>query len=352
MQGMPRNITLISAILAIALVLCLGAMFVADASGGDSVADGIKVANVEVGGLTADEARSKLQRELVTPLEQQLTIPIGGPKESDYHLTARESQIRVDLDKTVDAAIAEGREGGVFARTWRGLTGGERNATVKPKIEYSTAAVDRLVARVEKRLNRSPIDAKAAFENGQVSIRQARTGRTVTASEFRGNVIAALTSATGKRSVTVPIATKRPKVTSRTVSQRYPVVVEVNRGAYRLTLYKKLKKVKTYPIAVGQAGLETPEGLYKIANKAVNPAWTVPNSPWAGSLAGQVIPGGTSQNPLKSRWLGVYDGVGVHGTSDSGSIGSNASHGCIRMLIPDVEELYDEVPVGAPIYIH
>jgi lipoprotein-anchoring transpeptidase ErfK/SrfK len=65
-----------------------------------------------------------------------------------------------------------------------------------------------------------------------------------------------------------------------------------------------------------------------------------------------VIPGGTAQNPLKARWLGIYDGVGVHGTSDRGSIGSNASHGCIRMLIEDVEALYDEVPVGTPTYIH
>jgi lipoprotein-anchoring transpeptidase ErfK/SrfK len=136
------------------------------------------------------------------------------------------------------------------------------------------------------------------------------------------------------------------------VSKKYPVVIDVNRGAFQLTLYKKLKKVKTYPIAVGQAGLETPEGLYKIANKAENPAWHVPNSAWAGSLAGTVIPGGAPDNPIKARWLGVYDGVGVHGTTDRGSIGSNASHGCIRMYIEDVEELYDEVPIGSPIYIH
>jgi lipoprotein-anchoring transpeptidase ErfK/SrfK len=128
-------------------------------------------------------------------------------------------------------------------------------------------------------------------------------------------------------------------------------VLAVDRGNFRLSLFKKLKRVKVYPIAVGQAGLETPPGLYKIQNKAVNPAWSVPNSPWAGSLAGQVIPGGTPQNPLKARWLGVYDGVGVHGTDARGSIGTNASHGCIRMLIEDVIKLYDQVPVGTPIYI-
>ena len=83
----------------------------------------------------------------------------------------------------------------------------------------------------------------------------------------------------------------------------------------------------------------------------MDPAWSVPNSAWAGSLAGTVVPGGTAANPLKARWLGIFDGAGIHGTDAASSIGSAASHGCIRMLIPDVIELYDQVPVGAPIYI-
>jgi len=349
MQGMPRNITLISSVVALALVLCLGAIFVADASSGDSVENGIKIANVDVGGLTKDEARAKVQEELVAPLQKPVTISTAG---SDMRLTAKQARTTVDVEATVDKAIEEGREGGVFARTWRGITGGERKVTVKPTIEYSKAAVDQLVERVEAKLNRNPRNAKASFEPGDVSIRRSRNGRKVVSDKLRADVLAELTSATGDRTVAAPLRTTRPKITNAKVERRYPVVVEVNRGAYQLTLYKKLKKVKSYGIAVGQAGLETPAGLYEIANKAINPAWTVPNSSWAGSLAGQVIPGGTAQNPLKSRWLGVYDGVGVHGTADSGSIGSNASHGCIRMLIPDVEELYDQVPVGSPIYIH
>ena len=126
----------------------------------------------------------------------------------------------------------------------------------------------------------------------------------------------------------------------------------VNRGAFKLTLYKNLKPAKTYGIAVGQVGLETPAGLYHIQNKAVNPAWTMPNSDWvAPKDRGKVVPGGTPENPLKARWLGIYDGAGIHGTDAESSIGTAASHGCVRMRIPDVIELYDQVPVGAPIYI-
>ena len=76
----------------------------------------------------------------------------------------------------------------------------------------------------------------------------------------------------------------------------------------------------------------------------------MPNSDLAGDLAGTVVPPGPS-NPIKARWMGIYDGAGIHGTDVTGSIGTAASHGCIRMLIPDVIELYDQVPVGAPVYI-
>ena len=82
----------------------------------------------------------------------------------------------------------------------------------------------------------------------------------------------------------------------------------------------------------------------------MNPSWHVPNSAWAGDLAGKVIPPGP-QDPIKARWLGIFNGAGIHGTVETGSIGHAVSHGCIRMLIPDVIQVYDWVPVGAPVYI-
>ena len=143
----------------------------------------------------------------------------------------------------------------------------------------------------------------------------------------------------------------QPKVTTEELAKKYPAILVVNRSAFQLTLYKNLKLVKTYGIAVGQVGLETPAGLYHIQNKAVNPAWTCRTPTGPAPWRGKVIPGGMPENPLKARWLGIFDGAGIHGTDAASSIGSAASHGCIRMLIPDVIELYDQVPVGAPIYI-
>jgi lipoprotein-anchoring transpeptidase ErfK/SrfK len=83
----------------------------------------------------------------------------------------------------------------------------------------------------------------------------------------------------------------------------------------------------------------------------VDPAWHVPQSSWAGSLAGKVIPPGP-QDPLVARWMAIDDqGDGIHGTNEPGSIGSAASHGCIRMLVPDVIQLYSLTPLGTPVYV-
>jgi lipoprotein-anchoring transpeptidase ErfK/SrfK len=77
----------------------------------------------------------------------------------------------------------------------------------------------------------------------------------------------------------------------------------------------------------------------------------VPEEAWAGDLAGKVIPAGDPRNPLEARWLGFHDGQGIHGTADIASLGDAASHGCIRMSVPDVERLYRRVPVHAPVIV-
>jgi lipoprotein-anchoring transpeptidase ErfK/SrfK len=142
----------------------------------------------------------------------------------------------------------------------------------------------------------------------------------------------------------------RPKLGLYGLSRRYSTYILVSRETFTLRLFKRLKLVKTYPIAVGRAGLETPAGEYTIDDKQVNPSWHVPLSSWAGDLAGRVIPPGPD-DPIKARWMGFYNGAGIHGTDEISSIGTAASHGCIRMTIPDVEALYPLVPLNTPIYV-
>jgi lipoprotein-anchoring transpeptidase ErfK/SrfK len=132
---------------------------------------------------------------------------------------------------------------------------------------------------------------------------------------------------------------------------RYGTIVTVDQRHFRLRLFKRLRFVKSYPVAVGQPAYPTPKGLFSITSKAVNPTWHVPDSPWAGALRNETVPGGSSANPLKARWLGIVNGVGIHGTAETGSIGSRASHGCVRMRVSDVIDLYPRVPLGSPVLI-
>jgi lipoprotein-anchoring transpeptidase ErfK/SrfK len=320
-----------------------------DASREDRIADGVRVGGILLGGLEAEQARAKLERELLAALRQPVRVKA---RKRTWRLTAERTRVTADVDAMVDEALERSRDGSIVARTWRSLTGGEVQADIEPQVSYDRGAVRRVLRRVEKRTERPPRNAKVEFTAGTLSKVKDRYGIRMDARHLEDKIDNALRQPDPTvRTVHARVRKVHPKVTTADLKRKYEVVVTIDRGAYTLRLFKRLKLAKSYPIAVGMAGVETPAGLYRVQNKAVNPAWSVPNSAWAGSLAGQVIPGGVPENPLKARWLGIYDGAGIHGTDATYSIGSNASHGCIRMLIPDVIELYDQVPVGAPVYI-
>ena len=107
--------------------------------------------------------------------------------------------------------------------------------------------------------------------------------------------------------------------------------------------------LKTYSVAVGMVAYPTPTGVFRIITKQKNPTWNPPDSAWAAGM-GPVPPG--PANPLGTRWMGLNSpGIGIHGTPAPSSIGTAASHGCIRMRIPEVEDLFDRVFVGTPVEI-
>lgn len=125
--------------------------------------------------------------------------------------------------------------------------------------------------------------------------------------------------------------------------------IVINRGTHTLTLFRLNKVVHTYMVAVGQSAYPTPSGDFVISNMAMNPTWTPPDSPWAAGA--KPIPPGPN-NPLGTRWMGLNTpNVGIHGTNNPASVGYSVSHGCIRMQIPDVEDLYGRVREGTPVTI-
>ena len=142
-----------------------------------------------------------------------------------------------------------------------------------------------------------------------------------------------------------------PKVRTKELRRTYRTVITIDRSSFRLRLFKRLRFAKGYGVAVGLPEYPTPTGLFAIQSKQVNPTWTAPNSPWAGEMAGQQVAGGAPDNPLKARWMGVNGAVGIHGTGQPWSIGTRASHGCIRMTVRDVIDLFGRVSIGTPVLI-
>ena len=137
-------------------------------------------------------------------------------------------------------------------------------------------------------------------------------------------------------------------------------ILVADRELFTLTLYRRRfwttqwRRVDSWGIAIGKAGYrkELPRGVYTITGKSDCPDWQMPDAEWVPAhLRGTILPCGHPENPIRARWLEIYEGAGIHGTLDRASIGTAASHGCLRMLVEDVVELYRQVPIGTPIVI-
>jgi lipoprotein-anchoring transpeptidase ErfK/SrfK len=345
-----RALIAVAASLAVLVALAV-ATIVYDDGRRDTIAEGVTVGGVDIGGMKTDAAAAKLRRAILEPLRQTIVVDHGSLR---WRLTAREAEVATNLEATVDEALARSRDGNILQRTYRALTGGRVDAHLQPQVTFSDAAVVRLLDRVRRAIDRPAMNATVKFSVAGPQTTPSHDGLAIDATSLHRRIKAALASPTAARRFSATTHHVVPKVTTDKLADEYSTALVVNRSAFKLTLYKRLKLVKSYPIAVGAIGLETPAGMYHIQNKAVDPAWTKPNSDWVPKdERGKVVPGGTPENPLKSRWLGIFDGAGIHGIdpSEYGSIGHAASHGCVRMRIPDVEDLYPRVPVGAPVYI-
>ncbi len=320
-----------------------------DNSKAGQVADGVRVGNVELGGLDENQATDLLKHELVKPLAKPVKVTYEG---EDYTLYADDLDVRADIDGMVSEALTVSREDALPSRIVRYVTGGEVDHRIKPEVAYSETAIERFVQGVAAKVNTEAQDASIEPTTTSLEPVPGKEGTALREDELRAGIKRVLeSSGNGARTVKATVETVKPEVTTEELAAQYPTYITVDRSTFTLRLYEDLKLAREYTVAVGAEGFDTPTGVYPIESKQVDPVWNVPDSDWAGSLAGTTVPGGSPENPLKARWLGIYAGAGIHGTDDVGSLGSAASHGCVRMAVPDVIELYDLVDVGTPVYI-
>ncbi|HXF32394.1 MAG TPA: L,D-transpeptidase/peptidoglycan binding protein [Solirubrobacterales bacterium] len=343
-MGRKSKFAAIAAVLVVALAAAGAYLY--DRSQEGKIADGVTIEGVDVGSMDAAAAEAKLRRELLRPLDQPLRARFG---DRSWKLSPAALKVRADIHGAVEEAVAASREGDLPTRLGRYLAGDDLELEISADVAFSRSAINKFVRRVAGDLDQEPRDASVDPGADELEVVASQPGRKVRDNRLERQLRDAVAGG-GSRTVTVHVHETKPEVTTAEVAQRYPSYLTLDRGSFTLRLWRDLKLTETYTVAVGQEGLETPEGLYEIQAKEENPVWHVPESDWAGDLAGQTIPPGPS-NPIKARWMAIYEGAGIHGTEETASLGSAASHGCVRMAIPDVEELYEQVEVGTPIFI-
>lgn len=123
--------------------------------------------------------------------------------------------------------------------------------------------------------------------------------------------------------------------------------IRVVKGEFTLTVTHNGRYVRQYAVGIG-ADDRTPIGKFSVRVKLVNPAWSPPGQP--------TIPAGDPRNILGSRWIGFEtagsaSGIGIHGTTEPETIGTESSAGCIRLHNKDVEELASLTPRGTRVTI-
>jgi lipoprotein-anchoring transpeptidase ErfK/SrfK len=283
------------------------------------VPPGVVVGGLPVGGFTSEESRLLLREAFAAPVEFEL-----GAR--TWSATPEELGVSASVDEAIAEALA-----------------GPSGDAVEVDAAPSRPDLLRYVTRLASRLARRPAHARLAGLDAKLRpvVSRAVPGRRL---DLRATA-AAITAAvrTAEREPVRPVFKVVP------ARRRVGAVIVIRRESKGLYLYSGRRLVRRFGVATGQARYPTPLGTFSVVDKQYNPWWYPPSSDWAKGL--KPVPPGPG-NPLGTRWMGLTGGlVGMHGTPDAASIGYSASHGCIRMRIPDAEWLFEHVRLGTPVVI-
>ncbi len=127
----------------------------------------------------------------------------------------------------------------------------------------------------------------------------------------------------------------------RVYTNRYRLVVRLRR--HTLQLWRGHDVLARYPVAVGTSSTPTPRGVFYVV-ELLQP-------PNPGGTYGPYSFGISAHSNVLKRFAGGDGRVGLHGTNEPGLIGSNVSHGCIRVRNAPIRRLAGILPLGTPVYI-
>jgi hypothetical protein len=283
---------------------------------------GVTIGGLLVGGLTKSEARELVEQRF----EEPITLVVSSTRK--LRLTPDELGADAWVGKAVKTAVSVRREG----------------FQVPLRVDVANGKLTKILGKIARTTDREPVDASITLKKFRPVAHPSQPGRRLKQVVAARQVSLAIRK--HERSVELPFQDLEPKVTEADLGK----VIVIRRSSNQLLYYSGDRLKRTFRVATGQSSYPTPIGKFEIVTMQRNPWWYPPQgSAWAEGA--KPIPPGPG-NPLGTRWMGISAPyVGIHGTPDAASIGYSASHGCIRMLIPQVEWLFQRVEVGTPVFI-
>jgi lipoprotein-anchoring transpeptidase ErfK/SrfK len=306
--------------LSIAVACALGAgASAARANPSPTIADGVYIGSVAVGGLTGQQAMAAVKGAYYAPLVVRVDHHVFTVKTHHFH-------VLIDATTAVQTALTAAVD-----------------TTVPLTPTFDPPLVRKWVAALAAKTRVAAVAGTFVLRHNHPHLTRAHRGRELQKIPTRLLLRHAILA--GDR---LPLVAPLRRFAAR-VPRSEPIIV-IHRGLNRLVLFRGTHWVRAFPVATGQAIYPTPLGDFEIVVKELNPWWYPPTQDaWAKGL--KPVPPGPG-NPLGTRWMGLSaPGVGIHGTSEPWSIGHSESHGCIRMQVPDAEWLYKRVRVGTPVFI-
>ena len=348
-EGITRSI-LGGLALALLLVFSVGSAFaiVGDYATLPSVTKGVTLAGHELGGMTGAQVRTAIDQYVSTPVMQPITVVAG---DRSWSLDPK-AIVTVDVEAMIEQAYEPARTATIAQRLASRLTGDPLPATVEPVYAVATPTLAAWVQQAAATVDTAPVNAVRKVVKYAIHITPEVNGATVDQTAAVTQLAQALTGdaalSGSSRVASLPVDIVTPKV----VKKSFKMAIVVSISQRRVRLFKGETLVKTYPCAPGQYAWPTPLGDFKIVRKQANAPWINPQSDWSMSMPDR-IPGGPG-NPMGDRKIGIdYPGVFLHGIppSEYSSIGTRASHGCMRMMPSAIHDLFPRVKIGDPVYI-
>lgn len=348
-ESTTRKVLSIVAIVALFLVAAAGVFgVVSDYASRTIVAKGASLVGHDLTGMNEGEVKAAVDQYVSTPVMRPLTV--GGDGKT-WEIDPR-GIVEVDVDAMVAQAYSPSRNATLVTRLVSKIAGDPLPVEVKPVYSVDTSKVADWFKQTASTVDRPPVDAKREVVGYDIKITPAIVGASVEQTTAVEHLAKVLTSdaarSTDSKVTSLPITAIKPSIDASSFGN----AIVVNLSACKVRLFVGSELVKEYACAPGQPAWPTPKGDFKIVNKQANAPWINPHSAWSASMPDS-IPGGPG-NPMGDRKIAInFPGVFLHGIprSEYSSIGTHASHGCMRMMPASIHDLYPRVNIGDPVYI-